>query len=196
MNLIRKRDQVDMAGHSHLTERILAPPFEWCFIPGGIVTLENAADDGGTIGGNFIVGDFAIAKYLITNAQYQRFVNHDNGYANTGWWGYSAEAQQWRSVRPKAHATAFSGDDVPRTRVSWFECMAFCAWLSNEIQGADDQPASQIGMNAVDTWLVRLPTEQQWQRAAVGDTAGLIRGARHLTTRTPTMATTSVSQRA
>ena len=72
----------DTIAYSQLTERILAQPFEWCFIPGGAVVLENATDHGGTAGGTYAVNDFAIAKYLITNAQYRRFENHPNGYAN------------------------------------------------------------------------------------------------------------------
>lgn len=85
------------------------------------MVLTDASDRGGTHGGVFAVGDFAIAKYLITNAQFERFVEDPTGYANPSWWGFSVQAMQWRQTREKAHGTAFSGVKAPRTRVSWFE---------------------------------------------------------------------------
>jgi hypothetical protein len=50
---------------SKATESILHSPFEWCYVEGGSVILENATQDGGTKGGTFQVSDFAIAKYPI-----------------------------------------------------------------------------------------------------------------------------------
>lgn len=138
---------------SQQTESILCSPFEWCFVPSGSVTLIDASDYGGSTGGTYEVADFAIGKYLITNGQYKRFINHPNGFCNPGWWNYSPQATQWRKDRPHPKQTAFEGRDLPATRVSWFDSVAFCNWLSSELQT-----------------LVRLPTEQEWQRAAVGDT--------------------------
>jgi formylglycine-generating enzyme required for sulfatase activity len=157
----------DMNPYSQQIEKLLAPPFEWCYINGGSVILTDAADRGGTPGGVFAVGDFAISKYLITNAQFERFVEHPNGYINPSWWEYSAQAIQWRQTRNKAHGTAFSGTKVPRTRVSWFESMAFCAWLSQSFASS-----SNFSIEAVTTWPIRLPSELEWQRAALGDTSG------------------------
>ena len=138
---------------SKQTESILGSPFEWCHIPGGEVNLLDASDYGGTAGGTYHVADFAIGKYLITNGQYQRFVRHPNGFATSNWWDYSPQASQWRKDRRHPMPTAFPGADLPCTRVSWFDSVAFCNWLSAELQVT-----------------VRLPTEQEWQRAAVGDT--------------------------
>lgn len=98
---------------------------------------------------------------------YECFVTHPNGYTNPHWWGFSEQGLQWRQTRRSAHTTAFPGRNLPRTRVSWFESMAFCAWLSGLLH-----PLIGIDVKAIDTWSIRLPTEQQWQRAALGDTAG------------------------
>ena len=144
-------------------------------MPGGSVQIEDASKwemiHKGTVGGMYHVESFAMAKYPVTNAQYQRFIDAANGQSNERWWTYSAEAIQWRKDRPKPKPTAFGGADVSRTRVSWFDSMAFCAWLSCEL---DSQTEREMGrkfdMQDVDTWCVRLPTEQEWQRAAVGDT--------------------------
>jgi formylglycine-generating enzyme required for sulfatase activity len=157
----------DMKPSSQHMEKLLAPPFEWCSINAGSVLLTDAVARGGTPDGVFAVGDFAISKYLITNAQFEQFVEHPNGYANPSWWEYSAQAIQWRQTRKTAHGTAFSGTKVPRTRVSWFESLAFCAWLSQSFASS-----SRFSIHDVATWPIRLPSELEWQRAALGDTPG------------------------
>ena len=119
---------------SKATESILHPPFKWCHVDGGNVVLQDAIQDGGTKGGNFQVSDFAIAKYPITNAQYERFLQNSNGFFNTRWWEYSSEAIQWRKDHKNPKPTAFNGSDLPRTRASWFDSMAFCLWLSAELK--------------------------------------------------------------
>ena len=157
----------DISSYSQRIETLLAPPFEWCSIDAGSVVLTDAADRGGTPGGVFAVGAFAVSKYLITNAQYEPFVKDSNGYSNHRWWEYSPQALQWRQTHKKAQGTAFDGAKLPRTRVSWFDSMAFCAWLS---QVFVNTPSFSI--HDVMTWPIRLPSELEWQRAAIGDTSG------------------------
>lgn len=136
---------------------------------GGSVVLQDATQDGGTKGGAFQVSDFAIAKYPITNSQYERFLKHSNGFSNPQWWEFSPEATQWRKDHKNPKPTAFNGSDLPRTRVSWFDSMAFCLWLSVELKNVlqDEKP---LRSQEVLTWMIRLPIEQEWQRAALGDT--------------------------
>jgi formylglycine-generating enzyme required for sulfatase activity len=167
-------DFASLIALSKTAEAILHPPFEWCVITGGVVTLEDATSTGGTKGGEYHVTDFASAKFPITNAQYQKFLDHPSGYATPNWWQYSSEAVQWRKDHPNLSPTAFDGADLPRTRVSWFDAMAFCHWLSVELAHHNRVQLSSI-LKAHDptTWSVRLPTEQEWQRAAIGDTGWL-----------------------
>ncbi len=167
-------DFAGFAAPSTSTEDILCPPFDWCHVDSGAVNLEDATAISGTQGGEFYVASFAIARCPITNAQYRKFSEQPSGYANTNWWQYSAEATQWREDHPGPKATAFDGTDLPRTRVSWFEAMAFCHWLSAELTQRNGVEVS-AALNAHDptTWSVRLPTEQEWQRAAIGDTGWL-----------------------
>jgi formylglycine-generating enzyme required for sulfatase activity len=151
------------------TESILSSPFGWCHVDGGSVILEDATQDGGTKGGTFHVSDFAIAKYPITNAQYERFLKNSNGFSKTQWWEYSSAAIQWRKDHKNPKPTAFNGSDLPRTRVSWFDSVAFCLWLSSELKS--NLPYEKpLDIHDVSTWIVRLPTEQEWQRAALGNT--------------------------
>ena len=154
---------------SEITESILHPPFEWCHVDGGSVVLQEATQEGGTKGGTFQVSDFAIAKYPITNAQYERFLQNSNGFSNPRWWEYSSEAIQWRKDHNNPRPTAFSGSDLPRTRASWFDSMAFCLWLSVELK-SQIQREELFSAKAMSEYKIRLPTEQEWQRAALGDT--------------------------
>ncbi|MEM7331588.1 MAG: SUMF1/EgtB/PvdO family nonheme iron enzyme [Chloroflexota bacterium] len=162
---------VELSPLSRRTEAILSAPFEWCWIDGGAVQIIDSSEwemvHSGSAGGDFQVEGFAIAKYPITNAQYQRFIDAPTGQTNAAWWAFSPEAMQWRKDRPKPRPTAFAGPTLPRTRVSWFDSMAFCAWLSNELIEKDEM--STFDIQNVASWCVRLPTEQEWQRAAVGD---------------------------
>lgn len=132
---------------------LLPPPFEWVDIPAGRVTLEA----GGYVpkdGQTFDVATFAIAKYPITNAQFAKFIDV-GGYWERRWWTDAGwmrrENDQW--TKPRFwDDLEFNGADYPVVGVSWYEAVAFCTWL-REISGVE----------------VRLPTEQEWQRAAQGD---------------------------
>lgn len=114
------------------------PLLEWLDIPAGQVAL---ADDTAW----FEVHPFQIAKYPITNAQFEAFIQ-DGGYKNPVWWEDLAQAGG--SPRPSDWRDA----DSPKLQVCWFEAVAFSRWL-----------AHQTGLP------VRLPTEWEWQWAAVGD---------------------------
>lgn len=164
-------DSTELRALSKITAAILCPPFEWCPVDSGAVILEDATSLGGTTDGEYHVAEFAIAKYPITNAQYRKFLDHPTGYINPAWWQYSTQAAQWRQDQPTSKPTAFDGADLPRTRVSWFDSMAFCHWLSAELENRNGiQHTTALDVHDPVTWSVRLPTEQEWQRAAVGDT--------------------------
>ncbi len=126
---------------------ILPPSFEWINIPGGELMLKDKY-----YVGTFTVEPFVIAKYPITNAQFQVFVDAPDGYHETRWWDYSSEARKWRDENPAPMYTTYADGDLPRTNVTWYEAVAFCRWLSEH-----------TGQS------ITLPTEQQWQRAAQWD---------------------------
>lgn len=133
---------------------ILPAPFDWCAIPAGKVTLSDTRSytTPGTKGGTYEVADFQIAKYPITNAQFQVFVDAPDGYQERECWTFSKKALDWHHSNPLPQPTTFPGADLPRTNVTWYEAFAFCRWLSARTGDA-----------------IALPTDQQWQRAAQGD---------------------------
>ena len=129
---------------------LMPQPFAWIDLPAGKVTIEA----GGYLkeATTFDVPAFQIAKYPITNTQYDVFVHHADGYQNTQWWDFSDKAKAWRENRPQMNPSRFGGADFPRESVSWYDSVAFCRWLS-----------AMTGEN------ITIPTEQQWQRAGQGD---------------------------
>lgn len=139
--------------------KILPPPFEWCEIPAGKVTLTDVKEKYPgylTKPTTFEVDHFWMAKYPITNAQYQVFVDAEDGYRNEKWWDYAEGAKQWRQNNLQAQKARFEGKDLPRTNVSWYEAVAFGRLLLAKL-------------DSNNKWMITLPTEQQWQRAAQGD---------------------------
>lgn len=147
-------------------DSILPPPFEWVEIPRGKVFLEDASRNNtpkGTSGGIFEINTFNISKYPITNAQYQIFIDSSEGYSNPVWWDFSEESKQWRSTHLQPDDPGFPINDHPRSNLSWFDAVAFGRWLTALI-------TPEVGYS-VFKLQVTLPTEQQWQLAAIGSTA-------------------------
>ncbi|MCI0708568.1 MAG: SUMF1/EgtB/PvdO family nonheme iron enzyme [Chloroflexi bacterium] len=131
--------------------KLLFPaPFDWIDIPAGQVTLKDGH-------ATFDVPAFTIAKYPVTVAQYEVFMN-DGGYSADRWWTKSG----WRWLQEQGYTTPRYWNDIewqslwkpdhPVVGISWFEAYAFTQWLSDK-----------TGEN------IFLPTEQQWQRSAQGD---------------------------
>jgi len=93
---------------------------------------------------------FLISKYLVTVGQYQAFGNA-GGYDREKYW--TKAGWQWRVadkiVAPDVDHDLLQTPNHPQVRVSWYEAMAFCSWLSEET----GKP-------------VALPSEAQWERAA------------------------------
>ncbi|NLF77023.1 MAG: formylglycine-generating enzyme family protein, partial [Chloroflexi bacterium] len=107
-------------------------------IPGGKFTYRN--------GESLTLPTFSIARYPITYRQFQAFIDADDGSHNPEWWhGLAADAEHKAALGDQA----FRYWSHPRERVSWYDTVAFCRWLSHESGDA-----------------ITLPTEQQWQWAA------------------------------
>lgn len=140
-----------------MTNSFSLPLLEWLDIPQGHVTLINDK-------GEFDVKPFRIAKYAVTNAQFDAFIT-DGGYSDPRWWtdtGTTVLTEEqlengmstWETAHerfPAPQASTWPEPDCPRTDICWYEATAFCRWL-----------AAKTGLP------VRLPTEQEWQWAAVG----------------------------
>lgn len=141
-----------LSPHVSAAPNFTLPLLEWVDIPAGMAMIETSEVEGQSVRQQIFVDTFKVAKYPVTNGQYQKFVDDPMGYNNLSWWQFSAAANEWRVSNPKAKPARFQGDERPRENVTWYEAMAFCHWLS-----------TRLG------YKVTLPTEAQWQRAAQGD---------------------------
>jgi formylglycine-generating enzyme required for sulfatase activity len=97
---------------------------------------------------------FAISQYPITTSQYAAFVQ-DGGYQTQRQHCWTAAGWQWRVENnldgPQRYGSPYDLPNHPMVGVSWYEALAFCAWLSH-----------QLGRT------VRLPSEAEWEKAARG----------------------------
>jgi formylglycine-generating enzyme required for sulfatase activity len=125
------------------------PDIAWCDVPEGDVDIEGKA-------GRFHVAPFRIAKYPVTHAQFQAFIDAADGYRKADWW--ESGWLEWVDLArpPSARWTAPNG---PRETVNWAEAMAFCRWLTARLGASRRLEAGKV---------VRLLTEWEWQQAATG----------------------------
>lgn len=106
------------------------------------------------------VEDFSAAQYLVSNAEFLKFVD-DNGYENKQWW--TEEGWSWRMYKKAAHPLFWikekesyslrqMSEIVPMqwnfpVEVNYLEAKAFCNWKS-----------AKTGKK------LRMPTEAEWYR--------------------------------
>lgn len=136
-------------------EHISLPDVVWVRVEGGSVDIK---------GKMFKIEPFYIAKYLITNLQFQSFVEASDGYRNDRWW------QGLSIIDPdevKLEVSHFKFSNQPRDTVSWHHAIGFCRWLNYRLKW------SKIPINLKTNTLskfsgIRLPTEWEWQWAAMG----------------------------
>jgi formylglycine-generating enzyme required for sulfatase activity len=84
------------------------------------------------------LGNFRIARFPVTVAQYQYFAQETNRELNEDW-------KQSNTL-----------SNHPVVDVSWYNAVAYCEWLTRKVR--------EKGWDG----LVRLPTEAEWEKAARG----------------------------
>jgi formylglycine-generating enzyme required for sulfatase activity len=114
------------------------PDIAWVEIPAGPFIFQN--------GERRELPTFWMAKYPVTNAQHQCFID-DGGYKDGRWWR--------DLVLPGPAQPSWPQRNRPRTNVDWYEAVAFCRWLTARLALPEDS--------------IRLPTELEWEKAARGE---------------------------
>lgn len=106
------------------------------------------------------VAEFELAQTPVTVAQYAAFL--EGGHAEThAWWSEAGRAWRWENTQGWGRAERSQPDDwvnqkthpnYPVTGLTFYEAEAYCQWLGAE-----------------KNRLIRLPTEEEWEKAARGE---------------------------
>ncbi|MCP4536458.1 MAG: SUMF1/EgtB/PvdO family nonheme iron enzyme [Chloroflexi bacterium] len=143
------------------------PDIVWCEVPAGPFLMGSTDDDDMAIDrekpqhlNETITLDYKVSHYPITNAQYAAFVEA-KGYQKERYWtkdGWKEkEARGWTG--PNDYGDPYNLPNHPVVGVSWYEAIAFCCWLTEQLRQSGEVGADQE---------VTLPTEPQWEKAARG----------------------------
>ncbi len=123
--------------------------------------------------GSFLMGDdpkqidvsspYFMSRYSVTNAQYQTFIA-DGGYTEHWRDCWTDGGWEWRqnksATEPRWAGGEFDLPNHPVVRISWYEAVAFCGWLTRRLRKCGELSAEES---------VRLPTETEWEKAARGE---------------------------
>ncbi len=127
---------------------IIGDPFDLCDVPAGEFLYGENNE-------TLTLPAFAMGKYPITYNQFQVFIDAKGGFHSPKWW----EGLAQRNQKPGDQRWKIAAH--PRERVDWYDAIAFCRWLSAQLGGG-------YAIDNVADWLVRLPTEYEWEKAARG----------------------------
>jgi len=131
------------------------PDIAWCQVPAGPFLMggEGERDES-------ITHPYRISRYPVTNAQYAAFVRA-GGYAERRYW--TEAGWNWREKEeisePPNLGEPRDISNHPRVAVSWYEAVAFCLWLTEQLRERGELGPDQE---------ITLPTEPQWEKAARG----------------------------
>jgi len=124
------------------------PDIAWCEVPAGEFIMGAGESDNPIR--MVTLPAFSIAKYPVTYAQFQAFIDAPDGYRDSQWWvGLHEDGLKQQKGGPDKQEWPIA--NRPRENVSWYDALAFCRWLS-----------AKLG------YAITLPTEEQWERAARG----------------------------
>ncbi len=143
----------------------------FCHVPGGNFMMGEKGDKDAELHENdCLKTGYWIGKYPVTQRQFSFFAK-DGGYEKErywaearrhGWWGEKGlKTYRDSAPRKKAYSAGppFDLSNHPAVYITWYEAMAFGRWLTEKWVAAGVIP---------DNWIVTLPSEAQWEKAARG----------------------------
>jgi formylglycine-generating enzyme required for sulfatase activity len=151
--------------HESLAQRneLFGQPVDyWCYIRPG--TYRIGGWEQGRSAAEITLGAFWIARFPITVAQYTPFV--DVGYNEKAWSWWTPNGWLWKESNKRTqpwswNQVPFNVPNQPVIGVTWYEATAFAAWLNTQLQ-----------YMLPSDYVIRLPTEAEWEVAAAYDVRG------------------------
>ena len=145
-------------GVCELPDKRTLPNIDWIEIAPGPFTMGSKENDGYAderpqFECKVITRSYRINRYPVTVRQFEMFVAA-GGYEEKqakDWWtegGWKWKTQN-KIMSPEDYSPVFQTPNHPRVGVSWYEAMAFCRWLSEQLK-----------------LKITLPNEPEWERAA------------------------------
>jgi formylglycine-generating enzyme required for sulfatase activity len=135
------------------------PDILWCYVPSGPFTMGSqddplAYDDETPQHPRDLPYPYWIARYPITNAQFDCFVQDPKGYAKDHWW--TPAGRKWRGERrgPDKAGGVYDLPNHPAVMITWYEAVAYCRWLTERLRGSG--------------FRFQVPSEAEWEKAARG----------------------------
>lgn len=101
-----------------------------------------------------------IGRYPVTNREFKRFMDEGGYRQDKPWWSQKAKAELSSLLRSERPAPRYWDDSrfnhatQPVVGVSWYEAVAYCAWLTKKLQA--ENPNAEV----------RLPTLEEWRQVA------------------------------
>jgi len=146
-------------------EGVSLPDLVWCHVPSGPFTMGSADDSSSLFGKETPQHEvnlpaFRVSKYPVTNAQFAAFVKA-GGYRERQYWteaGWRQKGQrEW--IGPYDFGEPFNLPNHPVVGVTWYEAVAFCRWLTEQLRQCGELGADEE---------ITLPSEPQWEKVARG----------------------------
>jgi len=173
------------------------PDITWKEIPAGVFIMGSPEDDEQAYDDErpahtIELPTFHISRYPITNDQYRPFLE-SGGYEDPKYW--TKEGWAWRrGIDPHCFGNEVTYDEErkkqymkwtsrrtierrnrpywwhdpqwnvpnrPVVGINWYEAVAYCKWLDEQLRSIDFSLLR-------DRYVVRLPTEAEWEKAARG----------------------------
>ena len=136
------------------------PDLDWIEIPPGPFKMGEGKEQFDCA---LLTRPYRISRYPVTVAQYQVFVDA-GGYGEKRFW--TKAGWRWKQTQqiagPEDLNPVFQAANHPRVGVSWYEAVAFCAWLTQKLGSLPEGHPARLPSGLA----VSLPNEPEWERAA------------------------------